>query len=1542
MNKITFLSLLVMLFSVPLMIAQTSLTGPPHGEIQLTSNTGPFQLAPMAITNNFGSTANGGDVACAGSSVTDNLIWTEYDLDGDFGIVADWEVTSVTVGIGPVSVVNPIPLTINIYSNDGTFPGGVFTLQGTAAYALGNADNMTVLTVPVVGTIPAGDNLLYEIFVDGDAGGGTDLMRFAINTDGFLGDSWLQAAACGIVAPTTLAGIGIPGAAWIMSATGDISAPAPACGVGLPLPIDAGAPVTSLATTTVAPGVIGSAVGEYTIDGISFDAQTNWANEVNLTLTSPGGGASIDLSSANGPSGFANMITEFSDGSANDVTTWSSGSMLPDYQAEGGLLNTVFAGQPADGVWDLTVTDNLCCDGGTWNEWCITLTQNPVSPIIMCPSDIMANNTVGQCDAVVNFTDAVAIDPDGGPVTVMQTMGPISGSVFPLGDTIIEFTATDQDGDTSSCQFTITVIDNEAPSSFTCPADQTVDNDPGICGALVTYDNPVVVDNCFTNGGGGGGTYDITINIAEPALMGTNTFSFTGAMSGATTDATLTVMTFGDIDGTGGNEEAWTIFDEDAATTGMIGATGDFADQCVTTLTETFTIPMAMINTWAADGMIDFEGTDVAGNVNISGLCTPESFLQLQLTYDFGAGPGPIPYTVIAGQASGTVFPVGTTTNTLEYTDAGGNTIQCSFDVTVNDVEAPVIICEGEPAPVTGSASASPALAIPDNDPAGISTILTVTDDFAIADLNVDLDIAHTWVGDLIVTLESPAGTSVTVIDQPGVPASGFGCGGNDILASMDDEAATPVEDECDAGVPTINGSFIPNNALDAFDGEMTAGDWILTVSDNAGGDTGTINTFGITYDYLAPSVGIDVFLDANGMATIPASDMIISATDNCGAIVVTAAGGAPLPMTLLTTLAGGNGNFGNMFDVNSLTDVTVDSFDIHGDTGATYDVEVYAKSGTWVGAEGDMSQWTLIGTAPGVVSLGDGVVTPLGLMLGYAMAAGETHAFYVTPTDFSTGGFNYTNGNATGDVFAADANIEFLEGAGIGYPFDDGVLFQPRVWNGNIQYSAGGALSTMIDFTCEDVGVNLIQVFVTDAAGNESTCTATVNVIDDIAPVITCFGGGSGGSTDIMVNGSFETGDFTGWTVQDFAAPFSPYAVGPIADTGFFTAVTPTDGAQLAWNGFDSGSADTSVVYQDVSIPSGAVAATLSWDENLDYDLDTFCTGCSARIYEVQIRDLSDNVLEVVQSVTATPNTIDNDSLWESLTADLAAYAGQTVRIAYWQNTPDASSGPGQFALDNVVLDVTTGGSPPYIIELGPDGTAEVEELLLLDSIIEACGISTSASDITEVTCADIGTPLMITVFVSDPSGNIAACVATVIVVDLLGPEVTCPADQTIDPGPGNLFYPLPDYFALGEATATDNCTDPVTVFSQTPPVGTLLGDGTYTIECSATDEYGNVGTCTFELTVESVLGTNDNVFSNAIVMYPNPANEQVIISNSSNIALERVMMFDVVGKLVSNIDMRGTQGENVIDISNLQSGVYMVQIQGENASVTKRLIKE
>ena len=138
------------------------------------------------------------------------------------------------------------------------------------------------------------------------------------------------------------------------------------------------------------------------------------------------------------------------------------------------------------------------------------------------------------------------------------------------------------------------------------------------------------------------------------------------------------------------------------------------------------------------------------------------------------------------------------------------------------------------------------------------------------------------------------------------------------------------------------------------------------------------------------------------------------------------------------------------------------------------------------------------------------------------------------------------------------------------------------------------------------------------------------------------------------------------------------------------------------------------------------------------------------------------------------------------------------------------------------------------------------------------------------------------------------------------------------------------------------DNCTDPVSITTQDPAPGELIPDGEYTVTLTAEDEYGNVGTCTFQLTVESELGVDDNSLSSSIAMYPNPADGQVTITNKSNIALQDAVVYDINGKLINQYDLRNMQGEQVIDGSALASGVYVVQITSDKSSVSKRLIKK
>ncbi|TXD71193.1 HYR domain-containing protein, partial [Aequorivita antarctica] len=92
-----------------------------------------------------------------------------------------------------------------------------------------------------------------------------------------------------------------------------------------------------------------------------------------------------------------------------------------------------------------------------------------------------------------------------------------------------------------------------------------------------------------------------------------------------------------------------------------------------------------------------------------------------------------------AGLASGSTFPVGTTTNTFVTTDASGNTASCSFDVIINDNEAPVANCA---APFTiqldinGMASITVAdIENGSTDNCGVATTTIDISDFTCADV---------------------------------------------------------------------------------------------------------------------------------------------------------------------------------------------------------------------------------------------------------------------------------------------------------------------------------------------------------------------------------------------------------------------------------------------------------------------------------------------------------------------------------------------------------------------------------------------------------------------------------------------------------------------------------------------------------------------------------------------------------------------------------------------------------------------------------------
>ena len=113
------------------------------------------------------------------------------------------------------------------------------------------------------------------------------------------------------------------------------------------------------------------------------------------------------------------------------------------------------------------------------------------------------------------------------------------------------------------------------------------------------------------------------------------------------------------------------------------------------------------------------------------------------------------------------------------------------------------------------------------------TSVINFANDFVINDVNVSVDIQHTWVGDLDITLTAPDGTTTVELMPSGT------CGNcDDMNVTFDDDAANPITG---AAAP-ISGDFQPaSGSLSTFNGLQSAGDWTLTITDNANQDGGNL-----------------------------------------------------------------------------------------------------------------------------------------------------------------------------------------------------------------------------------------------------------------------------------------------------------------------------------------------------------------------------------------------------------------------------------------------------------------------------------------------------------------------------------------------------------------------------------------------------------------------------------------------------------------------------------------------------------------------------
>ena len=129
---------------------------------------------------------------------------------------------------------------------------------------------------------------------------------------------------------------------------------------------------------------------------------------------------------------------------------------------------------------------------------------------------------------------------------------------------------------------------------------------------------------------------------------------------------------------------------------------------------------------------------------------------------------------------------------------------------------------------------------IPDNNSTGITSTINVADTKTVVDVNVKVNITHTYDGDLQLSLLAPNGATIPLSTNRG------GSGDNFVDTVFDDEATVSIT----AGGAPFTGSFRPESPLTAAEGGSAAGAWRLKIVDNAGQDVGPLNNWTLILTY--------------------------------------------------------------------------------------------------------------------------------------------------------------------------------------------------------------------------------------------------------------------------------------------------------------------------------------------------------------------------------------------------------------------------------------------------------------------------------------------------------------------------------------------------------------------------------------------------------------------------------------------------------------------------------------------------------------------
>lgn len=597
----------------------------------------------------------------------------------------------------------------------------------------------------------------------------------------------------------------------ITSSLGAVSTTVSSGPISIPIPDN----TTGVATSTLNVAGFAGTVGSISVN---FNITHTWDADVKVNLVAPNG-AILNLVSSRGSSNDNFTNTTISSASGVSLATGAApftGTFAADAVNGVGVapyistttLWSALYGTP-NGTWRIAVTDHAGGDLGTLTSWSITITATAVpDPAVWTPATGLFNNA---------------------GLTIPYVAGTYQSTVYAAPAATTTYSASVTNGTCNSPGTPVTVTVNTPvsitaqPGNGTACVGVTKTLSVAATGSGVTYQWQVDM----------GGGY---VNITTGTPTNPSAFIYTGQ-----TTATLSI-------------------------TSVMATMNGYKFRCVVS----GACPPAVNSNEVTLAVNNLPAISVAS----SSQCSPTTLTA--------SGANTYSWTPSAGLSAttGAVVTANPTANTI-YNVTGTNTATGCIGTTQVDVKftpatptvsstAP-IICAGavQQLSVTSSSGAtlpnttsSGAISLPVSNllPPAISTINVAGVTGSVQSISVNLNITHTYDGDMTLNLKAPNGNIYNLSWENG------GGGDNYINTTFSSTASNIIY----TGAPPYTGTFAAEGAsgvglapnlsnVTAWSGLYSTpnGAWSLIVTDPYNLDDGTLTSWSITINYATPDAGI-------------------------------------------------------------------------------------------------------------------------------------------------------------------------------------------------------------------------------------------------------------------------------------------------------------------------------------------------------------------------------------------------------------------------------------------------------------------------------------------------------------------------------------------------------------------------------------------------------------------------------------------------------------------------------------------------------------